>query len=202
LSTFLQIRRPRRWPARLPPLSEDSESRGNNAEPSDRGRRRTFTSDQTLPEQLERMGMLIALDAMGGDRAPAEVVKGAVLAAQQFGVEISLVGPPDQIGAELKRLPTAPGISIIPASDQIAMDEHPLDAVRRKRQSSIVIGMELVKAGRADAFVSAGNTGAVLAAATLILGRLDGVERPALGAVMPGKDGKRVLMLDAGANAD
>jgi glycerol-3-phosphate acyltransferase PlsX len=146
--------------------------------------------------------MLIALDAMGGDRAPGEVVKGAVSAAQQFDIEVALVGPPDRIGAELKQLPAARGISIIPAAEQISMDEHPLDAVRRKRQSSIVVGTELVKDGRADAFVSAGNTGAVLAAATLILGRLEGVERPALGAVMPGKDGKRTLMLDAGANAD
>jgi glycerol-3-phosphate acyltransferase PlsX len=94
------------------------------------------------------------------------------------------------------------GVSIVPAEEQIAMDEPPLEAVRRKRQSSIVVGTELLKSSRAQAFVSAGNTGAVMAAATLLLGRLPSVERPALGAVMPAKEGKRLLLLDAGANAD
>ena len=146
--------------------------------------------------------MLIALDAMGGDYAPGEAVRGAVDATQRYGVEVILVGPPDRIGAELKKAPAAAGISIVAAEEQIAMDESPLEAVRRKRQSSIVVGMELVKSGHAQAFVSAGNTGAVMAAATLLLGRLPSVERPALGAVMPSKDGRRVLLLDAGANAD
>lgn len=147
--------------------------------------------------------MLIAVDAMGGDRAPAEVVRGALDAAQRYGVEIALVGSTAQIGAELRGATTpSTGLSIVPAEEQIEMDEPPLEAVRRKRHSSIVVGVELVKSGRAQAFVSAGNTGAVMAAATLLLGRLANIERPALGAVMPAKDGRRILLLDAGANAD
>ncbi|HTE86846.1 MAG TPA: phosphate acyltransferase PlsX [Dehalococcoidia bacterium] len=147
--------------------------------------------------------MIIALDAVGGDRAPAEVVRGAVNAARELGIEVALVGPPDAIDAELRKSPhPVAGVSIVPAREQIEMDESPLEAVRRKRESSIAVGIELVKSGRAQAFVSAGNTGAVMAAATLLLGRLPQIERPALGAVMPVKDGARVLLLDAGATAD
>jgi glycerol-3-phosphate acyltransferase PlsX len=147
--------------------------------------------------------MLIALDAAGGDNAPAEIVRGAVMAAENLGVEVALVGRPELIDAELQSIsPRATGISVIPAREQIEMDESPLDAVRHKRNSSIVVGIDLVKSGRANAFVSAGNTGAVMAAATLFLGRIAHVERPALGAVMPAKNAGRVLILDAGATAD
>jgi glycerol-3-phosphate acyltransferase PlsX len=146
--------------------------------------------------------MIVAVDALGGDRGPAEAVRGATIAAQQLGIEIALVGPPDVIDAELRSATVTAGISIIPARERIGMDESPIEAVRHKRDSSIVVGVELLKSGRAQAFVSAGNTGAVMAAATLVLGRLPQVVRPALGAVMPAKDGQRLLLLDAGANAD
>jgi phosphate acyltransferase len=146
---------------------------------------------------------MIALDAIGGDHAPEAAVRGAIEAIVRFGIEVALVGPPDVIDLELRRLsaPSA-GISIIPARQTIEMSESPLEAIRRKRDSSIVVGTELVKAGRAQAFVSAGNTGAVMAAATLLLGRLPGIERPALAAIMPGKQEHNILLLDAGANAD
>jgi glycerol-3-phosphate acyltransferase PlsX len=147
--------------------------------------------------------MLIALDAMGGDRGVSETVRAAVEAVQTLGVEVALVGPPETLGTELQRARAqAAKISIVPAEDSIGMGESPLQAVRRKRTSSIVVGLDLVKNGRAAAFVSAGNTGAVMAAATLRLGRIAGVERPALGGVFPARSGRRVLLLDVGASAD
>jgi glycerol-3-phosphate acyltransferase PlsX len=147
--------------------------------------------------------MLIALDAVGGDKAPVETIRGAIHAANTLGVEVALVGPADRVEAELRASagPSA-GISLIPASEQINMDETPLDAVRRKHDSSITVGIRLVKEGKAEAFVSAGNTGAVLAAATLLLGRLPQVERPALATALPARGSERVLLLDAGATAD
>jgi glycerol-3-phosphate acyltransferase PlsX len=147
--------------------------------------------------------VLVALDAVGGDKAPAEIVRGAVQAVSEFGIEIALVGPADRIEAELRALgASSVGLSVVPASEQIGMDESPLDAVRRKRNSSIAVGIGLVKEGQAEGFVSAGNTGAVLAAATLLLGRLPHVERPALATALPAHGGGRVLLLDAGATSD
>lgn len=147
--------------------------------------------------------MLIALDAMGGDNAPREIVRGAVLAVRRLDVEVVLVGAPAQIGSELDALGGAPaGISVAPASEVIGTDEAPASSVRNKRDSSILVGMHLVKSGRARAFVSAGNTGAVMAAATLVLGRMHGIDRPALSAVLPARGGRRILLLDVGANAD
>lgn len=146
--------------------------------------------------------MRIALDAMGGDYAPAETVKGALVAAAA-GLEIALVGPPASIEMELARYGRYPaGISVVPASQVIAMDEHPALAVRQKTDSSLSVGLRLVKSGEAAAFVSAGNTGAVMAAALFILGRIEGVERPALGGVLPSATNTPVLLLDIGANAD
>lgn len=146
--------------------------------------------------------MLIAVDAMGGDRAPAEPVRGAALAARELGIEIALVGPQEVLQAELGRLDARQiGLSVVPAEEVIGMDESPAQAVRQKRRSSIHESMRLVKDGRAVAAVSAGNTGAVMAAALFELGRLGNIERPALGGLFPFTK-RGVLMLDVGANAD
>ena len=148
--------------------------------------------------------MLIALDAMGGDHAPAETVKGALLAVREADVEVALVGLPDAVEAELARQghtnsPTS--VRVVPAPEVVGMQEPPTQAVRQKRHSSINEAFRLVKEGEADAVVSAGNTGAVVASALLQLGRLSGIDRPALSAHFPaGKNG--VLALDVGANAD
>ena len=146
--------------------------------------------------------MLIALDAMGGDHAPAEIVAGALLARNELGIEIALVGPREIIAAELARHGETPtGIEIIHASEAIAMDEHPAQAVRSKRDASINVAMGMVKRGVASSFVSAGNTGAVMASALMTLGRVHGIERPALGTIAPYTE-TGVLVLDVGANAD
>ena len=146
--------------------------------------------------------MKIALDAMGGDNAPAIEVEGAVLAAKEFGIEVILVGDKPKIEAELEKYKTKGlAISIVHASEIIGMHESPTDAYKQKKDSSLVVGVKLVKDKKADALISAGNTGAVMATALFELGRLRGVARPALGAFFPSKHG-RALLLDAGANAD
>jgi len=145
---------------------------------------------------------VIALDAMGGDNAPGEIVAGAVEAARNLGVRVALVGRPDDIAACLARHGPRPDtITIVPASEVIEMDEQPAQAARHKKDSSMVVGLRLVKQGEADAFVSAGNTGAVMAAAIMYLGRIKGIERPTLAGLMP-LSGKLTLFLDVGANAD
>lgn len=146
--------------------------------------------------------MRIALDAMGGDHAPAAVVRGGVDAARDLGVEVALVGIPEAIQRALPPGATPGGVSIVPATGVIGMEEHGAAAVRHKRDASINVGLREVKEGRAAAFVSAGNTGAVMAAAVLGLGRVRGIERPALGALLPTVGGRQVLVLDVGANAD
>jgi len=146
--------------------------------------------------------MLIALDAMGGDRAPAETVRGAVLACRELGIEVALAGPPEILKGELAPYAPIPGgLEIVSASQAIGMDEAPAQAVRQKRDASVNVAMDLVKRGVAAAAVSAGNTGAVMASALLKLGRVEGIERPAIGAVVPYGDSS-VLVLDVGANAD
>ena len=146
--------------------------------------------------------MLIALDAMGGDQAPAEIVAGALLARAELGIQVALVGPKDVIEAELVRQgESATRFEIMNATEAIAMDEHPAQAVRTKRDASINVAMSMVKRGVAGAFVSAGNTGAVMASALMTLGRIQGIERPALGTVAPFSE-SGVLVLDVGANAD
>ncbi|MEO1133791.1 MAG: phosphate acyltransferase PlsX [Cyanobacteria bacterium J06639_1] len=145
--------------------------------------------------------MRIAVDAMGGDYAPEEIVKGALLAHEQFGVDVVLVGRPEAIQPFLPAsLPD--GISIVEAEDDIGMDEEPLVALRRKPKASIRVAMDVVRKGNADAVVAAGNTGAAMAAALLRLGRLPGIERPAIGALLPTKARKPVMLLDVGANVD
>lgn len=144
--------------------------------------------------------MRVAVDAMGGDYAPAEVVAGAVQAAAAYGIEVLLVG--DKLRLEpLLRPPKINRVQVVPATEVIAMAEHPVQAVRRKKDSSIVRAVQLVKEGQADAMVSAGNTGAVMAAALFGLGRIEGVDRPALMTLMPNPQGYTVL-LDVGANVD
>ena len=146
--------------------------------------------------------MLVALDAMGGDHAPAAIVAGALLARKELGIEVALVGDRQIVEAELTRDGPAPsGIELVHASEAVGMDEHPAQAVRSKRDASINVAMDLVKRGIAGACVSAGNTGAVMASALMTLGRIPGIERPALGTIAPFTE-TGILVLDVGANAD
>jgi glycerol-3-phosphate acyltransferase PlsX len=144
----------------------------------------------------------VALDAMGGDYAPAVVVEGGLEAARLYDVEVILVGREEAVRAELDRYEVAGlPVTVQHASEVIEMHEHPAEAVKAKRDSSIVVGMNLVRDGRADACVSMGNTGGMLVAAFFRLGRLPGVRRAALASVFPTVDGF-CLFLDIGANAD
>ena len=153
----------------------------------------------------------IALDAMGGDNAPGEIVHGGVEAAIGLeDVKVLLVGVKEQIDAELAKYPkevaaaTKKGtLEVIHAPDVAEMDESPVTAVRKKKDCSINVAMRLVKEGRADAFVSAGNSGAVATSAILNLGRIKGVQRPAIATILPTRIPRRpLLLLDAGANMD
>lgn len=144
----------------------------------------------------------VALDAMGGDRGISVNVEGAVIAARELPVSITLVGIESEIARHLEAHETsALDITIHHAPEVVEMDESPAVALRRKRRSSIRVGLELVKKGEAHAFVSAGNTGAVMATARVVLGPLSGVERPAITLLLPTLTGSSIL-LDAGANAD
>jgi phosphate acyltransferase len=145
--------------------------------------------------------MKIALDAMGGDFAPEQVVAGGVQAHRELGVEVVFVGQKDKVDAALAASGAGKWAAIEDAPEVIGMDEHPANSVRSKKASSIVRGIQMVEDGRAAGFVSAGNSGAVMAAALFGLRRIPGVERPAIGAVIPTATG-RCLLLDAGANAD
>ena len=145
----------------------------------------------------------IAIDAMGGDNAPDEIVAGAVRAQAELDVDVVLVGDPQQVEAALKHHTQAAEIEIAPSEGTIEMEEEPLTGLRRKPKASINIAMDLVKQKQADAVVSAGHSGAAMAAALLRLGRLKGIDRPAIGAVLPTLiAGKPVLILDVGANVD
>lgn len=144
----------------------------------------------------------VALDAMGGDHAPRETVAGAVAAARAYGVEVALVGQTAAIEAELARHQTAGlALPVVEAPELIGMDEHAANAARRKPNSSIHVALRQVKDGQAVGMVSAGNSGAVMAAALFVLGRVPGIERPAIGTVLPTAAG-RTLLIDAGANTD
>jgi phosphate acyltransferase len=144
----------------------------------------------------------VALDAMGGDRGPEVTVEGAVAAARELGASVLLVGDQAVLEKQLARHERGSlSLDIIHAPEAVEMGESPSAAVRRKRRSSIRVGLELVKRGEADAFVSAGNTGAVMATALLALGPLPGVERPAIAVVVPTLTDPAVL-LDVGANVD
>ena len=135
----------------------------------------------------------IAVDVMGGDYAPSEILAGAHQAAEQ-GIPIALVGPAD--------LADTRGLPLIPASEVIDMDEDPAGAIRRKRDSTLVVAAEAVRDGKASAMISAGNTGATMASALLRMGRITGVQRPAIATPVPVPGSTPTVLLDAGANAE
>ncbi|MET0490065.1 MAG: phosphate acyltransferase, partial [Acidimicrobiales bacterium] len=138
----------------------------------------------------------VAVDAMGGDKAPAEIVAGAIQAAEELGVPVVLVGRPDELG-------DTGGLEVIPAAEVIAMDADPAKSVRRMKDSSLVRAAEAVRDGKASAMVSAGNTGATMGSALLRMGRIRGVNRPAIATPIPAPGHDRpTVMLDAGANAE
>jgi glycerol-3-phosphate acyltransferase PlsX len=142
--------------------------------------------------------MRIAVDAMGGDHAPEQIVLGAAQASEEYGIDISLVGLPASVQPLLDNYPR---IRLVPCTQVIAMDEHPAQAVRTKPDSSLSVCARMVKEGRADGWTSAGNSGAIMAAALFIQGRIKGVERPALGSIVPTQNGF-AYFLDVGANVD
>jgi len=137
----------------------------------------------------------VALDAMGGDHAPGEIVAGARVAAEELGIPVLLVGRPEELG-------DTGGLEVLAASEVIAMDDDPGSSVRRKKDSSLVRAAEAVRDGRASAMVSAGNTGATMASALLRMGRLKGVARPAIATPIPQLGSHPAVLLDAGANAE
>jgi glycerol-3-phosphate acyltransferase PlsX len=141
---------------------------------------------------------------MGSDRAPKPEVEGAIQAVRHYDVRVLLVGREATIQAELGRHPAAAGLplEIVPASEVITMEDKVGQAVRAKRDSSMRVGLRLVRDGRAAGFVTAGNTGAAMATAKVVLGTLPGVDRPALAAVFPTAPGTAAILLDVGANVD
>ena len=148
--------------------------------------------------------MKIIIDAMGGDFAPQAQVEGALMALNEFGIHSILVGQEDAITACLETLGhTSPptGIEVHHAAEVITMEDDPADVTRKKKDSSLVVGLNLLKNGTGDAIVSAGNTGALLAGATLITKRIKGIRRAALSPIIPNKEGG-ALLLDCGANVD
>jgi glycerol-3-phosphate acyltransferase PlsX len=147
--------------------------------------------------------MKIAIDAMGGDYAPVEVIAGAVEWAQKTSNQVVLVGRQDTILEELKNYQyDASLVSMVNASQVIDMDESPALALRKKKDASILVATGLVKQGLADAVVSCGSTGAQMAAALFLLGRMEGVERPPIGVSIPNQSGGTTLLMDVGANVD
>ncbi|MDR9405478.1 MAG: phosphate acyltransferase, partial [Halothece sp. Uz-M2-17] len=147
----------------------------------------------------------IAVDAMGGDHAPGEIITGAIRATEELDVDVLLVGDPEQIQPHLESSggATNPHLEVIPSDGVIEMSEEPMAGLKRKRNASINVAMDMVKAERAEAVVSAGHSGAAMAAALLRLGRLKGIDRPAIGAILPTLiAGKSVIILDAGAMVD
>jgi len=145
----------------------------------------------------------IAVDAMGGDHAPRPEVEGSVLAAREFNVRILLVGQPNAVRAELAKhaTPNLP-IEIVPASEVITMNDHPAQAFRRKKDSSVHVAARLVREVKADGMFSAGNTGAVMTVARFLLGTLESVDRVALAAPFPNARGGVSVLLYVGANVD
>jgi|SRR5579862_3890579 len=150
------------------------------------------------------MPSVIALDAMGSDRAPKPEIEGAIHAARNYGLHVLLVGPEATLRGELERHPSAAQLplEIVHASEVITMEDKAVQAVRAKRDSSMRVGLRLVRERRAAGFVTAGNTGAAMASAKMVLGALQGVDRPALAAVFPTAPGTAAILLDVGANVD
>jgi glycerol-3-phosphate acyltransferase PlsX len=147
--------------------------------------------------------MKIAIDGMGGDNAPQAVVEGVVNALKEYsGIEYYITGPKEKIEEELKKYQYDKGlINIIDAREVISTNEHPVMALKKKKDSSLYKALKLVKDKECDAVISAGSTGAFLAGCTLLVGRIKGIERPALAPIMPGKNG-HFMIIDAGANVD
>ncbi len=150
------------------------------------------------------MPSVIALDAMGSDRAPRPEIEGAIQAARHYDVRVVLIGPEESLRNELLRYPAAAGlpIEIQHASEVITMEDKAVQAVRAKRDSSMRVGLRLVREGAAAGFVTAGNTGAAMATAKMVLGAIPAVDRPALAAVFPTALGTAAILLDVGANVD
>ena len=150
------------------------------------------------------MPSVIALDAMGSDRAPKPEIEGAIQAARHYGVRVLLVGPEATVRAELARHPAAVGlpVEIIHASEVITMEDKAVQAVRAKRDSTMRVGLRLVRDGRAAGFVTAGNTGAAMATAKMVLGAIPGVDRPELEDIFPTAIGTVATLLDVGENVD
>ena len=149
------------------------------------------------------MPSVIALDAMGSDRAPKPEIEGAILAARQYGLRVLLVGPETVVKHELDRHSAAAHlpIEVVHASEFITMEDK-VEAIRAKRDSSMRVGLRMVREGQAAGFVTAGNTGAAMATAKVVLGAVPGVDRPALAAVFPTAPGNPAMLLDVGANVD
>jgi len=149
------------------------------------------------------MPSVIALDAMGSDRAPKPEIEGALQAARQYGMRVLLVGPESIVRPELSRHHGAARlpVEIVHASEYITMEDK-VEAIRAKRDSSMRVGLRLVREGQAAGFVTAGNTGAAMATAKIVLGGVPGVDRPALAAVFPTAPGTAAMLLDVGANVD
>ena len=145
--------------------------------------------------------MKIAVDAMGGDNAPEVVVQGALEAVSKFGIHAILVGNEAVLKGLVASSKANHLVSIHHCEEAVAMDESPLKALRKKKDSSIGVAFSLVKKGQANAVISAGNSGATLAAGVLALGRIPGVERPAIASIVPTEKGP-VILIDAGANVD
>src|SRR5450755_4765387 len=149
------------------------------------------------------MPSVIALDAMGSDRAPKPEIEGAIQAARQYGLRVLLVGPETVVKAELDRHSAAARlpVEVVHASEFITMEDK-VEAIRAKRDSSMRVGLRMVREGQAAGFVTAGNTGAAMATARVVLGAVPGVDRPALAAVFPTAPGNPAMLLDVGANVD
>jgi glycerol-3-phosphate acyltransferase PlsX len=144
----------------------------------------------------------VAVDAMGGDHGPGVIIEGALKAARRWGMKIVLVGDTETVQAALAEHDTADlSVSVEHASEVVGMHDSASDAIRKKKDSSIRIAFELVKSGRADAVVSAGNSGATMAAGMFVLKRIPGIERPAIATVVPNRS-SHTLLLDAGGNVD
>jgi len=150
------------------------------------------------------MASVIALDAMGSDRAPRPEIEGAIQAARHYDVRVALVGREERIRAELARYPAAAGLAldVVNATEVITMEDKAVQAVRTKRDSSLRVGLRMVREGRAAGFITAGNTGAAMIAAKMVLGAIPGVDRPALAAVFPTAVNTVAILLDVGANVD
>ena len=152
--------------------------------------------------------MVILLDAMGGDNAPDATIKGAVKAIKEINSEIILIGKEEVINSKIKEIYNKDNISEISnrlkihnTTETIDMEDTPTQAIKHKKDSSMVVGFNLLKEGKGDVFISAGNSGALLTGATLLIGRIKGIDRPALAPMLPSYK-KSVMLMDAGANTN